>query len=194
MRRKTFDALLTSAGLVLAIVLVVAGGLLLWAHNFVDSQVHSQLAAQQIFFPKAGTDSINEPAVKPYLSKYAGQQLVNGAQAEAYANHFIAVHIQGIAGGKTYAQLSAASQANPTDTKLAGQVQTVFRGETLRGLLLNAYAFWKMGQIALVAAIAAFAAAGILLIMSLLGYAHLRRVPVETEVMPKLTATVPRAA
>ncbi|NUR93740.1 MAG: hypothetical protein HOV67_00635, partial [Kribbellaceae bacterium] len=105
MRRKTFDALLTSAGLVLAIVMVAAGALLLWAHNFVDNQVHDQLAAQQIYFPKAGSESLNDPAVKPYLSQYAGQQLVNGAQAEAYANHYIAVHIQSIGGGKTYAQL-----------------------------------------------------------------------------------------
>jgi hypothetical protein len=194
MRRKTFDALLTSAGFVLAIVLVAAGGLLLWAHNFVDNQVHSQLAAQQIFFPKTGSDSLNDPAVKPYLSQYAGQQLVTGAQAEAYANHFIAVHINEMAGGKTYSQLSQESLANPSDAKLAGQVQTVFRGETLRGLLLNAYAFGKMGQIALYAAITAFAAAGILLVLSLLGYAHLRRVPADAEVMPKLTGAVPHAA
>jgi hypothetical protein len=173
-----------------SIVLVAAGGLLLWAHNFVDNQVHSQLAAQQIFFPKAGGDALNDPAVKPYLSRYAGQQLVTGAQAEAYANHFIAVHINEMAGGKTYSQLSAESLANPTDTKLAGQVQTVFRGETLRGLLLNAYAFGKMGQIALIAAISAFAAAGFLLVLSLLGYAHLRRVPADAEVMPKLTGAV----
>ena len=194
MRRKTFDALLTSAGLVLAIVMVAAGALLLWAHNFVDNQVHDQLAAQQIYFPKAGSESLNDPAVKPYLSQYAGQQLVNGAQAEVYANHFIAVHINAMAGGKTYAQLSAQSLANPNDTKLAGQVQTVFRGETLRGLLLNAYAFWKMGQIALIAAIAAFAAAGLLLILSVLGYAHLRTVPANAEVMPKLAGAAPHTA
>ncbi|MFG1912583.1 hypothetical protein [Kribbella sp. NPDC048928] len=194
MRRKTFDALLTSAGFVLAIVLVAAGGLLLWAHNFVDNQVQSQLAAQQIFFPKAGSESLNDPAVKPYLSQYAGQQLVTGAQAEAYANHFIAVHINEMAGGKTYSQLSQESLANPNDAKLAGQVQTVFRGETLRGLLLNAYAFGKMGQIALYAAITAFAAAGILLVLSLLGYAHLRRVPAEAEVMPRLTGATPHTA
>ncbi|WP_427887830.1 hypothetical protein ACQHIV_32790 [Kribbella sp. GL6] len=187
MRRKTFDALLTSAGLVLAIVMVAAGALLLWAHSFVDNQVHDQLAAQQIYFPKAGSDSLNDPAIKPYLTPYAGQQLVNGAQAEAYANHYIAVHIQSIGGGKTYAQLSAESIANPNDAKLAGEVQTVFRGETLRGMLLNAYAFWKMGQIAFIAAIAAFAAAGVLLILSVLGYAHLRTVPANREVMPKLS-------
>ena len=194
MRRKTFDALLTSAGLVLAIVLVAAGGLMLWAHNFVDDQVHSQLAAQKIFFPKAGSDSLNDPAVKPYLSQYAGQQLVTGAQAEAYANHFIAVHINEMAGGKTYSQLSQESLANPTDAKLAGQVQTVFRGETLRGLLLNAYAFGKMGEIALIGAIAAFAGAGLLLILSALGFAHLRRVPAEAELMPKLGGAEPRIA
>jgi hypothetical protein len=194
MRRKTFDALLTSAGLVLAIVLVAAGGLMLWAHNFVDDQVHSQLAAQKIFFPKAGSESLNDPAVKPYLSQYAGQQLVTGAQAEAYANHFIAVHINEMAGGKTYSQLSQESLANPTDAKLAGQVQTVFRGETLRGLLLNAYAFGKMGEIALIGAIAAFIAAGLLLILSALGFAHLRRVPAEAVLMPKLSGAEPRIA
>ena len=194
MRRKTFDALLTSAGLVLAIVLVAAGGMLLWAHNFVDNQVHTQLAAQKIYFPKAGSESLEDPAVKPYLSQYAGQQLVTGAQAEAYANHFIAVHINKMAGGKTYSELSTLAQANPNDTKLAGQVQTVFRGETLRGLLLNAYAFGKMGEIALIAAITAFAAAGLLLVLSGLGYLHLRRVPAEAEVMPKLTGAVPHTA
>ena len=183
MRRKTFDALLTSAGLVLAIVLVAAGGLMLWAHNFVDDQVHSQLAAQKIFFPKAGSESLNDPAVKPYLSQYAGQQLVTGAQAEAYANHFIAVHINEMAGGKTYSQLSQESLANPTDAKLAGQVQTVFRGETLRGLLLNAYAFDTMGMIAGIAAIAAYLAAAVLLVLGLLGLRHSRRVPTTEEIM-----------
>ncbi|MDX6241496.1 MAG: hypothetical protein QOG10_6320, partial [Kribbellaceae bacterium] len=151
MRRKTFDALLTSAGLVLAVVLVIAGGLLLWAHSFVSDQVQTQLSAQKIFFPKAGSEGLQDPAIKPYLEKYAGQQLVTGAQAEAYANHYIAVHVAASSGGLTYAELSDKARANPTDTKLAGQVQSAFKGETLRGLLLNAYAFGKMGQIALIA-------------------------------------------
>jgi len=177
MRRKTFDALLTTGGLIVAAMLLVAGGLLTWAHGFVQSEVTSQLSAQQIFFPKAGSEALADPAVKPYLSPYAGQQLTDGAQAKAYADHFIAVHLKEMTGGQTYAQLSGKSLANPTDTKLAGQVQTVFRGETLRGLLLNAYAFWQMGQIALIGAIAAFAAAAVLLALSLLGFLHLRRVP-----------------
>jgi hypothetical protein len=176
MRRKTLDALLTTGGLALSAVLVIAGALLLWGHSFVNSEVHSQLAAQKIYFPQAGSESLSDPQIAPYLTKYAGQQLVDGAQAKAYADHYIAVHINSIAGGQTYAQLSAKSLANPTDTKLAGQVQTVFRGETLRGLLLNAYAFWKMGQIALVAGIAAFAGAAVFLLLSILGLVHLRRV------------------
>jgi hypothetical protein len=188
MRRKTFDALLTSAGLVLAVVLVIAGGLLLWAHSFVSDQVQTQLSAQKIFFPKAGSEGLQDPAIKPYLEKYAGQQLVTGAQAEAYANHYIAVHVAASSGGLTYAELSDKARANPTDTKLAGQVQSAFKGETLRGLLLNAYAFGKMGQIALIAGIAALAAAGALLLLALLGYAHLRTVNAEVEVMPKLGA------
>jgi hypothetical protein len=181
MRRRTFDALLTTSGVLVAAVLLVAGGLLTWAHSFVNDQVTNQLSSQQIFFPAAGSSALASPQIKPYLEKYAGQQLTNGAQAQAYADHFIAVHIAEMGGGKTYAQLSAASLANPSDAKLAGLVNTVFKGETLRGLLLNAYAFWKIGQIALYAAIAAYVGAALMLLLSLLGFAHLRRVPAGKE-------------
>jgi hypothetical protein len=191
MRRKTLDALLTAGGVALSAVLLVAGALLMWGHTFVNSEVHSQLAAQKIFFPPAGSKAISDPQIAPYLTKYAGQQLVDGAQAQAYADHFIAVHVQEIAGGQTYAQLSGKALANPSDTKLAGQVQTIFRGETLRGLLLNAYAFWKIGQIALYAAIAAFAGAGVFLLLSLLGFLHMRRVAPAEEVLPGLGARTP---
>ena len=191
MRRKTFDALLTTGGLLIAVVLLVAGGLLTWAHSFVDNQVSTQLSQQQIYFPKAGDKAISDPAIKPYLTKYAGQQLTNGAQAEAYANHFIAVHLEGIGGGKTYAQLSSQAQANPTDTKLAATVNTMFKGETLRGLLLNGYAFWKMGQIAAIAAVASFIGAGVLFLLAILGFWHLRRTDPDAEVLPKLGAHTP---
>ena len=182
MRRRTFDALMTIAGLVLAAVLVVAGGLLTWAHSFVTDQVTTQLSAQQIYFPEAGSDSLSDPAIKPYLSQYAGQQLTTGAQAKAYADHYIAVHISEMSQGKTYAQLSNESRANPDDQELAALVNTVFKGETLRGLLLNAYAFGQMATIALYGAIASFVGAALMLILSLLGLAHLRRVPADQEV------------
>jgi hypothetical protein len=191
MRRKTFDALMTTGGLVLAAVLIVAGVLGLWAHNFVDNQVKTQLSEQQIFFPAAGSAAISDPAIKPYLNQYAGQQLTNGAQAEAFADHFIAVHLKAIGGGKTYAQLSTAAQADPTNTKLAGTVETMFKGETLRGLLLNGYAFWKMGQFALIAAITAFIGAAIMLLLAGLGFLHLRRTDPTAELLPRLGARIP---
>jgi hypothetical protein len=191
MRRRTFDALLTTGGLLIAAVLLVAGGLLTWAHSFVGDQVRTQLSQQQIFFPAAGDPQLAEPEIGPYLSKYAGQQLTDGAQAQVYADHFIKVHLEKIGGGQTYSQLSAKSQANPDDAQLAGQVQTMFRGETLRGLLLNAFAFWKMGQIAMIAAIAAFAGAGVLLLLSGLGFWHLRRTDPSAELLPKLGARTP---
>ena len=191
MRRKTFDALLTTGGLVLAAVLIVAGVLLMWAHNFVNTQVHDQLAAQKIFFPAAGSTSLADPQVKPYLTKYAGEQLVTGEQAKAFANHYIAVHLQKIGGGQTYSQLSAKALADPKDTALASQVETVFKGETLRGLLLNAYAFGKMASIAGIAAIVSFVGAGVMLILSALGFWHLRRTPPDAVVLPKLGAQAP---
>jgi hypothetical protein len=182
MRRRTFDALLTDGGLNVATDLVAAGGLLMWANNFVDDQVTTQLSAQKIYFPEAGTEGANDPAVKEYIAPYLGQQVTNGEQAQVFADHYIGAHLQAMAGGKTYSELSAISRANPDDAEAAAAVQTAFRGETLRGLLLNAYAFWKMGQIALYGAIAAFAGAALMLVLSILGIAHLRRVPVEQEV------------
>jgi len=182
MRRRTFDALLAVGGLIVATVLVAAGGLLMWANNFVDDQVTTQLTAQKIFFPEAGSESANDPNVKEYIAPYLGQQVTNGEQARVFADHYIGVHLQEMAGGKTYSELSTISRANPDDAEAAAAVQTAFRGETLRGLLLNAYAFWQMGQIALYGAIAAFAGAALLLVLSILGLLHLRRTPAEAEV------------
>ena len=182
MRRKSFDAIASATGLVLAAVLLTASGLLFWAHSFIDNNVRTQLTAQKIFMPKAGTDSLNDPAVKPYLSKYAGQQVVNGAQAKAFADHYIAVHLNEATGGKTYSELSALSRQDPTNTELQGQVQTSFRGETLRGMLLNAYAFWKMGQVAMIAAFVALGTGLALVLLSLLGLFHMRRTAYDVDV------------
>ena len=176
MNRKTLDRLLAASGLVAAGVLVMAGALLTWAHSYVHGQVHGQLAAQKIYFPAKGSDALASSEIGPYLDRYAGQQLLDGAQAKAYANHFIAVHLNEMTGGQTYAQLSAKSQASPTDTKLAAEVQTVFRGETLRGLLLNAYAFDTMGTIANIASIVAYVGAGLMAVLGGLGLLHAQRV------------------
>jgi hypothetical protein len=189
MSRKVFDILTSTGGLIVVVVLLVAGGLLTWGHSFVNSNVRSKLAQQQIYFPpkaafahpKAGTEIT--PSMIPSVSQYAGQQLVTGQQAEAYADHFIAQHITDMTGGKTYAQLSAASLANPNDTKLAGQVAAVFKGEALRSILLNAYGWWKVSQITYIASIVAFALGGLTLLASLFGLTLSRKPEIVHEII-----------
>ena len=190
MRRKTFDVLASVAGLVLAAVLAVGGGLMLWGHNFVDNQVSSQLTAQKIVFPtKSNPEFKALPAADAAaMGQYAGQMLTTGAQAKVYADNFIAFHLSKMGG--TYSQLSAQSMAQPNNTKLAGLVNTVFKGTTLRGMLLNAYAFWQMGVIALWGAIVTFIGAGLLLVLSILGFVHSRRVSPAAEFMPKHTEKI----
>jgi hypothetical protein len=185
MRRRTFDVLASVAGLVLAAVLVVAGGLLLWGHNFVDSQVTTQLTAQKIVFPTTGNPEFKAlpPADAAAMGAYAGQVMTTGAQAKVYADNFIAFHLSKMGG--TYSQLSAESLAQPNNAKLAALVNVVFKGTTLRGLLLNAYAFWQMGVIALWGAIVSFIGGGLLLVLSILGMIHSRRVSPTAEFMPK---------
>jgi len=114
--------------------------------------------------------------MKPYLLQYAGQQLVTGQQAEAYADHFIAVHLSEMHYGGVYSEVSAAAIADPSSTKLKALEQTSFQGTTLRGLLLEAYACSTFGAIVLWAAIASFILAGVMLILSVLGFLHLQRV------------------
>src|SRR5215469_1322 len=128
MRRRTFDFLASSVGVLLGIVLLVAGALLLWGYNFVNDQVTQQLTEQQITFPAADSAAIKAlpPDDAAAMKVYAGQLMTNGAQAKTYADHFIAVHLKEIGGGKTYSQLSAEALANPSDQKLAAQADTVF--------------------------------------------------------------------
>jgi hypothetical protein len=174
MRRRTFDTLVSAGGLILVIVLAVAGGLLLWGHSFASNQVTSQLAAQKIVFPARSNAEFKAlPAADAAaMGQYAGQPLTSGAQAKVYADNFIAFHLSKMGG--TYSQLSAESLAQPGNAKLAALTETVFKGTTLRSMLLEAYAFWEFGQIALVAAIVSFTGAGLLLILSVLGFAHAR--------------------
>jgi hypothetical protein len=192
MRRRTFDALMVFAGLALTAILLVAGGLLTWGHVFVNSEVRGQLAAQKIVFPPASSPAVTSlpKADAAAMGVYSGQTMTTGAQAQAYADHFIKVHLAEIGGGLTYSQLSAKAMAAPKDAKLADQVATVFKGTTLRGMLLNAYGFWQIGQIAWIGAIASFAGAALLLVFSILGLAHLRRVPETAEVFPKVSHAV----
>jgi hypothetical protein len=188
--RRNSRFTLAIAGFAAAVLLAVAGGLLLWGSAYVHNTVQNQLAAQQIFFPpaaafahpKAGTEIT--PGMIPSVSQYAGQQMLTGQQAEAYADHFIAVHVTDMAGGKTYSQLSALSMAQPTNTKLAGLVATVFKGDTLRSMLLNAFGWWKVSQIAYIASLVAFGLAGLAFLGTLAGLTVGRRPEITHEAIP----------
>jgi hypothetical protein len=161
-------------GTVLFLVLTAGSGLLLWGSNFAHNMVHNQLTEQKIQFPPKGSPGL-DPKEFPGLQRYAGQAVNNGPKAKAYADQFIAVHLKGIANGKTYSEVSAASLADPTNTKLAGQVQTLFRGETLRGLLLYAWGWSVVAEIALWVGYAAILAAAAVLLALITGFlAHER--------------------
>ena len=195
MSRKVFDKLTSAGGIVAVVVLVVAGGLLTWGHSFVSSNVRNQLAQQQIYFPstaafahaKPGTEIT--PGMIPYLGKYAGQQMLTGQQAEAYADHFIKIHLSEMPYGGVYSKISAAALANPKNTALQTLEQTSFRGTTLRGLLLEAFAFAKIGQVMLWGAIASFILAFVRSVLVGLGLAHARRPEPATEMFPSKVQT-----
>lgn len=199
MSRRLFDVLTSSGALVMVVVLLVAGGLLTWGHSFVNSNVHDQLARQEISFPpkaafahaKPGTEIT--PAMIPSVSQYAGQPLLTGPQAEAYADHFIAIHLSELPYGGVYSKISAAAIAAPNNRKLAALKATSFQGTTLRGLLLEAYAFATIGQIMLWGAIASFILAVLLLVLVGFGFAHARSTAPEKRMLvpkAKVVATV----
>jgi hypothetical protein len=178
--RSTLDKLISGTGLLLAAVLVIAGGLLTWASSFVGDQVHNQLSMQNITMPAKA--ALETKAQHDALDKYAGQKMTTGPQAKAYADHFILVHMNAASGGKTYEEvsgeflsLSDEAKASPDGQKLAGLRQTLFMGNTLRGLLLYGYAFATIGTIAGYAAIVSFVGAGLLLILGAIGLVHARR-------------------
>ena len=188
MKRRTLDLTLATVGLVVAIVMALAGGILIFASSFTSNTVSTELSAQQIFFPPADQ-------LTPALQQYAGQQVTTGAQAKAYTD-MIAEHLDAVAGGKTYSQVSSewiASNKDATkrDATLGAQRQTLFMGETLRGLLLNTYAFSIFGTIALIGGIVAIVAALVLLALSVVGFMHGRHTPVDQMVGAPHVESIP---
>jgi hypothetical protein len=176
--RKTLDRLISWTGLVMAAILVVAGGLLFYASSFVSTNVEEQLKPQNITMPTE--QALETQEQKDALLQYAGQPMTTGAQAKAYADHYIWDHMMAASNGKSYSEVSGeymAAQRDPnadpaTVQKLGDLRQTLFMGNTLRGLLLEAYAFGTMGQIAFWGAIASFIGAAVLIVLSLLGFRH----------------------
>jgi len=195
MKRKTLDSLVSYVGLLLSAVLIGASALAYWGYSFANTQVTEQLSQQNITFPtgaalpvadKDGFTAEDAAAIK----QWDGQQLTTGAQAADFANHYIAVHMKGAAMGTvgkavTYGEASGLCRAETDPVKAAPLCelrQTLFMGDTLRGMLLNAYAFWEIGQIAFNAAIFAFIAGLLMLFLTVLGFRHARQVEADVVV------------
>lgn len=176
--RKIIDKVFILLGCAAIAVLLAIGSVAWWGAGFAKDTVRDELSAQKIFFPPKDSPAIAAlPAEdQAKVSQYAGQQLVNGDQAKVYANNFIGVHLEKIAGGKTYAEVSSEALKDPTNTTLQQQKTALFQGETLRGILLgDGYAYWTLGKVMESAALAAFAGAGVMALLVLLGLRHLVR-------------------
>jgi len=151
-KSKTSNHAVNTVGMYLsalvAVTFLVLTGVALWAHNFTGNMVRSELAAQKIYFPEKGSPSF-DAATYPDLQQYAGQLVDTPEEAKAYANGYIGRHLQKVAGGKVYAEVSAESMKDPKNEKLQQQKQTLFQGETLRGMLLTSgYGFGTIAKIA----------------------------------------------
>ncbi len=190
MKRRTLDILVSTGGILLAGLLLVAGIVLTSNANFANDYVRDQLTEQNITFKPLNALTPEEKQ-QACVVEYAGQKLTTGKQAECYANNFIGLHLKAIADGKTYAdlgapqsalreQVAAAEKAN--DPKLAdlqaqlaevtGQRESLFKGETLRGLLLTSYGFSEFGRKADQAALVVYLAAALMALLALAGFAH----------------------
>ena len=188
--RRTIDKLLIAIGIVATVVFAVAGGLLAWGANFSNDYVYDELSSQNVVFPDEA--SLREEG-RDDLVHYADEQVTTGPEAEAYAS-YINGHLQGIADGQTYSEIddrgaaqavveaeeAGASEAEiaelqATADELRAQRDSLFRGETLRGLLLSAFAWSTMGRIAGIAAWVAFAAAAVMAALVVAGIVHLAR-------------------
>ena len=198
MKRRTFDRIVSFVGLGLSVFLFVAAALLNWGASFADESVATQLAQQKITMPdkdSAGFKSLPQKA-QDALAPFSKMPMTSGKQAQAYADFYIGSHLTGIAGGKVYSEVSGAalaanakSKADPANVALAteagvlmGQRTSLFMGETLRGLLLYSFAFWQIGQIAMYAAWAATLGGLLMLVLTLLGFAHSRRVEADATI------------
>lgn len=193
MKRSTLDRFFVVGGLALAVLLLALGVVLKSNANFANDYVHHQLSDQKITFtPKAGLAP--EEQKTECLVDNADKPLETGKQAECYANEYIALHLTEVNDGKTYSESSGAARAAREEattateegaanadaldteaTALDGKVQTLFRGETLRGLLLTSYGFSEFGRKADQAATVAFLAAFVLLLASIAGLVHALR-------------------
>jgi hypothetical protein len=176
MDRSSWDKIVSGAGAVVAVVLIALGAMAIYGGNFGRDNVRDRLTPEHIQFPPA---SAMTPEEKAEVGEFAGQKVDTGPEAEAFSR-YIRGHLQFVNEGKTYSETSAAARVEGLDPKVAAELQgkadTLFKGETLRSILLNAYGWWTVATIALWAGVG-MAIAGVLLgILSILGFRHARKV------------------
>ena len=190
MQRKAWDRLVSSAGLVIAIVLLAMGAMAIYGGNFGRNNVRDRLTPEKVFFAPLSAMSAQEQAT---IGDFAGQQVTTGPQAEAFAR-YIAGHLQEVNGGKTYSETSAAARAEGLPANQAAELQakadTLFKGETLRSIMLNAYGWWTVATIALWAGYVMVAAGIVLLILSIFGFRHATRAAADVATVETSTAVV----
>ena len=192
MKRRTFDKLVSFVGLGLALLLFIFAGLLNFGGGFASENVRTQLANQNIAFPiEAGL-----PAnTKDQLLKWAGMQVVSGEMARDYSDLYILEHMNASSAAvmgnpATYSEVSSAfltaQRSGGTDAvqlqKLSDLRDSLFMGNTLRGMLLQAYAFGMMGVIAGYAAIASLVGGFVFLLLAIAGLMHIRRTPADATI------------
>lgn len=198
--RRKIDRILIGFGVLAALVFAVAGSLLMWGASFSDDYVHEELSSQRITMPSEQT--LRDEGLE-HLVKWADTPLDSGAKAEGYAQyidgHLAATGAKYAAEGQeplTYAELGGPERAARTALNEAVEAgapaeeiaelqaaydevtndrNTLFKGETLRGLLLSAYAWSTVGTIAYYSALGAFAAAALMAVLVGMGIVHYRR-------------------
>ena len=180
MDRSNWDKIVSGAGAVIAVVLIALGAMAIYGGNFGQQNVRDRLVPQNISFPPAEAMT---PQEKAEIGTFAGQKVENGVQAEAFSR-YIGGHLEGINDGATYSETSGAAREEGLDPEVAADLQlkadTLFKGESLRAMLLNAYGWWTVATIALWAG-SAMVIAGLLMgIFSILGFRHSRKVVVRT--------------
>ncbi|MEP6759585.1 MAG: hypothetical protein ABJB55_10355 [Actinomycetota bacterium] len=175
MNRKVWDQLVSTAALVIAGVMLFVGAAAIFGGNFGRNNVTDRLAPEQVQFPAYEAMTPDE---QTSVGSFAGQQVTTGPQAEAFAR-FIQGHLALINEGKTYSQTSAAGRVEGLDPKVAADLQvkadTLFKGETLRSILLNAYGWWTVATIALYTGYVMVIAGIVMLVLSVLGFRHAKK-------------------
>jgi hypothetical protein len=175
MDRKTWDRIVSGAGAVVAVVLIVLGGMAIYGGNFGRDNVRDRLVPEKIVFPPSDAMTDEERAE---VGQYAGQQVDTGPEAEAFSR-YIGGHLEAVNEGKTYSETSAAAREEGLDPQTAAELQAkadvLFKGETLRSILLNAYGWWTVSTLTMWAGVAMVAAGAVIGFFSIIGFRHAAR-------------------